>query len=77
MLLVPFDQPGGELDRYREGRYQLDISASQQITSRISAFVEFLNVTNTPQIEYFGERNRVAEIEYIGWWNRFGVSYKL
>ena len=76
VILSISDEVGGELDRYREGRYQLDISASQQITKRISAFVEFLNVTNTPQIEYIGQRNRVAEIEYIGWWNRFGVSYK-
>ncbi|MCF6361662.1 MAG: TonB-dependent receptor [Cyclobacteriaceae bacterium] len=77
VTLAISDVPGSELDRFREGRYQLDISASQKITKNISAFVEFLNVTNTPQIEFIGKRNRVAEIEYIGWWSRFGVSYRL
>ncbi|WKN42107.1 TonB-dependent receptor [Tunicatimonas pelagia] len=75
-VLLEVSDEDGALDLFREGRYQLDVSANYRFTPRISAFAEFLNLTNTPLIEFFGERNRVAQIEYIGWWNRFGISYK-
>ena len=70
---------GGEPieDRFREERYQIDISLNQRISKKFSAFAEMLNVTNQPIIIYQGIRSRPTEIEYFGWWNRFGISYRL
>jgi TonB-dependent receptor len=65
----------GDFDTWRDDRYQLDLSASYAITKKIRAYAEFINVTNRPDVEYFGNRNRVSNLEYFDWWNRFGVSY--
>ena len=64
-------------DKFREERYQIDISLNQRITKKFSAFAEMLNVTNQPIIIYEGIRSRPTLIEYFGWWNRFGISYRL
>jgi TonB-dependent receptor len=65
----------GDFDIWRADRYQLDVSASYAITKKIRAYAEFINITNRPDIEYFGIRSRVANLEYFDWWNRFGISY--
>ncbi|MCU0323650.1 MAG: TonB-dependent receptor [Spirosomaceae bacterium] len=65
----------GDFDTYRADRYQLDLSASFAITKKIRAYAEFINLTNRPDVEYFGIRSRVSNLEYFDWWNRFGLSY--
>jgi TonB-dependent receptor len=65
----------GDFDTWRDDRYQLDLSASYAITKKIRAYAEFINVTNRPDVEYFGNRSRVSNLEYFDWWNRFGISY--
>lgn len=65
----------GDFDTWRADRYQLDLSAAYRITKKIRAYAELINITNRPDIEYFGIRSRVANLEYYDWWNRFGVSY--
>ncbi|MBV6644879.1 MAG: TonB-dependent receptor, partial [Cyclobacteriaceae bacterium] len=64
-------------DQFRAGRYQLDISANYKLNKRFSVFTEFLNVTNQPIIEYQETRDYPIRVEYFGWWNRFGLSYRI
>ncbi len=64
-------------DLVQEGRLQVDLNGSVPVTDRITLFGEFLNVTNAPVIVYQGIRERIAQYEIVGWWNRFGLSYRL
>ena len=66
---------GGAFDIFRDDRYQLDLSASYNLGKGFRVYTEFINVTNRPEIEYIGNRNRLSNVEYYDWWNRFGVSY--
>ncbi len=67
----------GQSDIIRAGRYQLDINASQRIGERFRIYAEFINVTNDPQLEYFGSESRVFDVGYFSWWTRFGVSFTM
>jgi TonB-dependent receptor len=64
-------------DLVQEGRLQVDLNGSVAVTDRITLFGEFLNVTNAPVLVYQGIRERIAQYEIVGWWNRFGLSYRL
>ncbi len=64
-----------DFDVYRANRSQLDFSAAYQITKRFRVYGELLNITNRPDVEYIGQRNRPLNIEYYDWWSRFGVAY--
>ena len=67
----------GSTDIIRDSRYQLDLNASQQINDRFRIYTEFINVTNRPQLEYFGSFDRIRDVGYFSWWCRFGLSYTL
>ncbi|ODS73523.1 MAG: TonB-dependent receptor [Cytophagaceae bacterium SCN 52-12] len=64
-------------DIIQDDRFQLDANFSQQITKRISAYAEFVNITNSPARMYQGEKHKVSRLAYFGWWTRFGVSFRL
>ncbi|SFF52827.1 TonB-dependent receptor [Thermoflexibacter ruber] len=64
-----------DFDTWRADRYQLDLQASYNIGKGFRVYAEFINLTNRPELEYFGIRSRPSNIEYYDWWNRFGVSY--
>jgi TonB-dependent receptor len=64
-----------DFDIYRANRSQLDFSAAYQITKRFRVYGELLNITNRPDVEYIGQRNRPLNIEYYDWWSRFGIAY--
>jgi TonB-dependent receptor len=63
-------------DIYRKSRHQLDINGFYKINDNLSLFAEFLNITNPPQIAYHGTPERAYEVEYYGWWSRFGITFK-
>ncbi|MCU0443861.1 MAG: TonB-dependent receptor [Microscillaceae bacterium] len=67
--------PTDEFDTWRADRYQLDLSAAYAINKKMRVYAEFINLTNRPELEYFGVRSRPSNIEYFDWWNRFGISY--
>ncbi|MDZ7894027.1 MAG: TonB-dependent receptor [Sphingobium sp.] len=69
------DQPA--LDLYWEGRGQLDVTASYQLLKGVNLFFEGKNLTNTPGVRYFGERQRVYEYEKFGYTLFGGVRIKL
>jgi TonB-dependent receptor len=54
------------LDTYWEGREQVDLTASYDITNNINVFFEGKNLTNTPGVRYAGNRSRVTEYEKFG-----------
>lgn len=64
-----------DFDTWRADRYQLDLQTSYNIGKGFRVYAEFINLTNRPELEYFGIRTRPSNIEYYDWWNRFGVSY--
>lgn len=66
-----------ESDRYHDERYQLDISATQDITPNMSIYLELLNLTNEPQRYYHGVSSRPEQQEYYSWWGNLGVKFDL
>ncbi|MBV6644796.1 MAG: TonB-dependent receptor [Cyclobacteriaceae bacterium] len=75
--LGPNDDGDGEKDVVRDSRYQLDINASQKIGDQFRVYAEFINITNQPQLQYFGQPDRIFDVGYFSWWCRFGVSFTL
>ncbi len=66
-----------DFDIYRDEHLQLDISASQKLFYGLEAFVEFVNLTNAPQRNYYGITSRPRQNEYYSWWMRGGIKYTL
>lgn len=62
-------------DIVQVARMQVDLNSSYVISDRFRVFAEFMNITNAPSIRYQGNRERLAQYAYFGWWNRFGVTY--
>ena len=54
------------LDTVWEGRGQVDVTASYDITRQINLFVEAKNITNTAGVRYVGSPDRVIEFEKFG-----------
>lgn len=54
------------LDTFWEGREQVDLTASYDVTENINIFFEGKNLTNTPGVRYAGSRARVTEYEKFG-----------
>jgi TonB-dependent receptor len=77
--LVVGDQVGADgirvdQDRYYDRHTQLDVTASQAVTSHIRLFAEALNLTNEPLRYYRGTSDRPDQEEYYKWWAAFGVK---
>jgi TonB-dependent receptor len=62
-------------DRIYDERYQLDISANQQITPNIRVFAELINLTNAPLRYYNGVSSRPEQQEFYSWWGNLGVKF--
>jgi TonB-dependent receptor len=65
------------LDLYWEGRGQLDVTGSVQLTKSINLFAEGKNLANSAGVRYFGERYRTYEYEKFGYTLFGGVRVKL
>jgi len=66
-----------EHDTYYYDHLQFDITANQEITNGLSAYVQFVNVNNAPLIYYMGKRERPIQREFYSWWVQLGVKYNL
>jgi len=64
-------------DIYTDQRYQLDVNVSQKINKKLTLFVEFVNLTNDPRVDYRFRRNFPTNFESYGWSARFGLNFKL
>lgn len=64
------------LDVYWEGRSQLDLTASLNLTQQLEFFLEAKNLTDTEGVRYDGVRNRVQERERFGRIAFLGARYR-
>ncbi|WP_276165428.1 TonB-dependent receptor [Zobellia alginiliquefaciens] len=68
-------------DFYFGDEFHLDISASQRITKKLSAFVQVNNITDQDEREFFGDPNedfsRIHQTEGYGFWGSVGLKYEL
>jgi TonB-dependent receptor len=64
-------------DVIQAARTQLDVNMSMRLTKRFTIYAEALNLTNAPQIQYFGERSRIYQKQYYSYWGRAGVKFRL
>lgn len=64
-------------DRYYDERYQLDITATQDITSNMSVYLELMNLTNEPLRYYNGVSARPEQQEFYSWWGNLGIKFSL
>lgn len=62
-------------DRMYDERYQIDVSANQQITPNIRVFAELINLTNAPLRYYNGVSSRPEQQEFYSWWGNAGVKF--
>lgn len=67
----------GDLDLYWEGRDQLDLTASYELSKNFEVFAEAKNLTNTAGIRYYGTRSRIYEYEKFGYSVFVGGRIKL
>lgn len=64
-------------DVIRNARIQVDANASFRFNDRLSLYVEAQNLTKAPQIDYFGERDRIYQKQFYSFWGRAGVKFRL
>ncbi|MBD8489163.1 TonB-dependent receptor [Echinicola sp. CAU 1574] len=64
-----------ENDLQEKGRKQLDFSASQQLTDRLSLFIGVNNLTNEPISDIYRDGRRQNDAVY-GRWGQLGLRFK-
>ncbi|WP_316809684.1 TonB-dependent receptor [Pedobacter heparinus] len=63
-------------DVIRAARYQVDVNASYRITKNLTIYAEGVNLTNEPQVEYFGDRSRIYTKTFYDYSARAGLKYR-
>jgi TonB-dependent receptor len=63
-----------ETDQWVDNHTQLDLSAQQRISDKMSLFLEVINLTNEPYRIYEGSTNRPLQEEYYRWWGTIGLK---
>ncbi len=64
-------------DVVRAARTQIDANANYRINKRFTVYVEGVNLTNAPQVDYFGKRERIYEKQFYSFWGRAGLKFRL
>jgi TonB-dependent receptor len=64
-------------DVIRDSRVQIDANTSYRINKRFTVYAEAVNLTNAPQVDYFGERKRIYEKQFYSFWGRAGLKFRL
>ena len=76
-LIEVAGDPTGNADQWRDSHLQFDFSASYKVIPQLDVFAEFVNLSNTPKVEYIGIADRPIQQEYYSWWARAGVRFSL
>jgi TonB-dependent receptor len=67
-----------KLDRYLDDHGELDFTASYKLTPHFTLFAEFINLTNSPERAYDGDKTRRLDyVEYRDWSANFGLRWRL
>lgn len=64
-------------DIVQAARTQIDLNTSVRVNKRVTFYAEALNITNAPQVQYFGQRDRIYQKQYYSYWGRAGVKVRL
>lgn len=64
-------------DEWDDEHLQFDLSTTYDLSPSVMAFLEVINLTNEPQIQYMGVRSRPIGVSYYGWWAKAGVKVRL
>jgi TonB-dependent receptor len=64
-------------DVIQAARTQIDLNTSFRANSRVTFYAEALNLTNAPQVQYFGVSDRIYKKQYYSYWGRAGVKIRL
>ncbi len=63
-------------DVIRHDRIQVDVNTSYRINKMFSIYAEALNLTKAPQLDYYGERDRMYQKQFYSFWGRAGVKMR-
>lgn len=63
-------------DIYQDQRLQLDVNSTYRLSKNITLFAEFINITNSKQVLFWGDRTRIYQLDTFGWWSRLGVNFR-
>ncbi len=75
-FIQEFNVDNSDLDVYWDDRASLDFSASYQLGAGWAVFGEANNITDTRQVRFQGQRNRVLEMEGFGRSWLAGIRYQ-
>ncbi|AXY74239.1 TonB-dependent receptor [Paraflavitalea soli] len=64
-------------DVIRHDRIQVDVNTSYRINKMFSVYAEALNLTKAPQLDYYGERDRMYQKQFYSFWGRAGIKMRL
>ncbi len=66
-----------DFDRYTDANTHLDFTAIYKLLDNISIYLEWINITNEPDREYYGVSTRPRLNNYFGWSMRSGIKIDL
>lgn len=66
-----------DIDEYFDNYTSLDFNASYKFNSNIMVYLEGNNLLNNPMKYYYGEKDRVSQVEYYGIRGQVGVKFNL
>jgi hypothetical protein len=55
----------------------VDVNANYRINKMWMVYAEALNLTNAPQLDYFGVRSQMYEKQFYSFWGRAGIKFRL
>jgi TonB-dependent receptor len=64
-------------DVIQDARTQIDLNMSVKVSRNVTFYAEALNLTNAPQVQFFGDRERIYKKQYYSYWGRAGVKVRL
>jgi TonB-dependent receptor len=64
-----------EEDIYYDNNLRIDFNASQRITRYMQAYLQFVNLSDTPLRYYIGDTNRPIQREFYSWWTQLGLRF--
>lgn len=65
-----------DYDRYNDKATRLDFTAIYKISKRFSVYIDWINILNTPDREYYGISSRPRLHNYYGWQLYLGIKFE-
>ena len=64
-------------DEWMNSHSQIDFTGNFKVASGLNVFLDLVNLTNEPKLEYMGNSDRLIKVSYYGFTSRLGVKYSL